>query len=70
PSASRARGRFTRNFVVQGAAADWTLLLLAALRRELNSRAAELVFFQHDEVIVHAPASEAPDIPALIANAA
>ena len=32
-SNSRARGRFARNFVVQGSAADWTLLLLAALRR-------------------------------------
>ncbi|WP_129285149.1 bifunctional 3'-5' exonuclease/DNA polymerase [Streptomyces sp. GZWMJZ-114] len=70
PSASRARGRFTRNFVVQGAAADWTLLLLAALRRELHTREAELVFFQHDEVIVHAPASEAAEIPALITEAA
>ena len=32
-SNSRARGRFARNFVVQGSAADWTLLVLAALRR-------------------------------------
>ena len=30
---ARARGRFTRNFVVQGSAADWALLLLAALRQ-------------------------------------
>ena len=33
--ASRARGRFTRNFVVQASAADWALVLLAALRRRL-----------------------------------
>ena len=32
-SNARARGRFTRNFVVQGSAADWALLLLAALRQ-------------------------------------
>ncbi|RPK63106.1 DNA polymerase I, thermostable [Streptomyces sp. ADI96-02] len=58
---TRARGRFTRNFVVQGSAADWALLLLAALRRTLHEQAlrAELVFFQHDEVIVHCPAEEA-----------
>ncbi|MFE2041589.1 bifunctional 3'-5' exonuclease/DNA polymerase [Streptomyces sp. NPDC059477] len=55
---SRARGRFTRNFVVQGSGADWTLLLLAALRRACSGLAAELVFFQHDEVIVHCPAEE------------
>ncbi|MFI8437139.1 bifunctional 3'-5' exonuclease/DNA polymerase [Streptomyces sp. NPDC079020] len=59
-SNSRARGRFTRNFVVQGSAADWALLLLAALRRTLFTAGlrAELVFFQHDEVIVHCPAEE------------
>ncbi|MEU6313496.1 bifunctional 3'-5' exonuclease/DNA polymerase [Streptomyces sp. NPDC047014] len=56
---TRARGRFTRNFVVQGSAADWALLLLAALRQATAGMAAELVFFQHDEVIVHCPAEEA-----------
>ncbi|WP_327263717.1 bifunctional 3'-5' exonuclease/DNA polymerase [Streptomyces sp. NBC_01232] len=56
---TRARGRFTRNFVVQGSAADWALLLLAALRQATAGMRAELVFFQHDEVIVHCPAEEA-----------
>ncbi|MET9955151.1 bifunctional 3'-5' exonuclease/DNA polymerase [Streptomyces sp. NPDC006339] len=56
---ARARGRFTRNFVVQGSAADWALLMLAALRRATADMRAELVFFQHDEVIVHCPAEEA-----------
>ncbi|MFJ8588599.1 bifunctional 3'-5' exonuclease/DNA polymerase [Streptomyces sp. NPDC093595] len=59
---ARARGRFTRNFVVQGSAADWALLMLAALRRALAGMRAELVFFQHDEVIVHCPAEEAPAV--------
>ncbi|MEU1676300.1 bifunctional 3'-5' exonuclease/DNA polymerase [Streptomyces roseifaciens] len=57
--AGRARGRFTRNFVVQGSAADWALAMLAALRQELAGLRAELVFFQHDEVIVHCPEAEA-----------
>ncbi|MFI5662745.1 bifunctional 3'-5' exonuclease/DNA polymerase [Streptomyces sp. NPDC051684] len=69
-SNSRARGRFTRNFVVQGSAADWTLLVLAALRRELADMAAELVFFQHDEVIVHCPEEEAARVSAAITEAA
>ena len=56
---ARARGRFTRNFVVQGSAADWALLMLAALRRSLAGMRGELVFFQHDEVIVHCPGDEA-----------
>ncbi|XES00733.1 bifunctional 3'-5' exonuclease/DNA polymerase [Streptomyces sp. S1D4-11] len=69
-SNSRARGRFARNFVVQGSAADWALLLLAALRRTCADLAAELVFFQHDEVIVHCPAEEADAVVAAIREAA
>ncbi len=65
----RARGRFTRNFVVQGSAADWALLLLAALRRTCAELAAELVFFQHDEVIVHCPAEETDAVVAAIREA-
>jgi DNA polymerase I len=60
--AQRDRGRFTRNFVIQATAADWALVLLAGLRRRLAAQAgahsgagAELVFFQHDEVVVHCP---------------
>ncbi|MGW6421628.1 bifunctional 3'-5' exonuclease/DNA polymerase [Nocardia sp. NPDC055053] len=69
-SAARARGRFTRNFVVQGSAADWALLLLAGVRHAIAGLRAELVFFQHDEVIVHCPAEEAPMVTAAIAAAA
>ncbi|MEU1693055.1 bifunctional 3'-5' exonuclease/DNA polymerase [Streptomyces hirsutus] len=67
---ARARGRFTRNFVVQGSAADWTLLLLAALRQAVRDMAAELVFFQHDEVIVHCPEEEAETVVTAIREAA
>ncbi|MFI8857282.1 bifunctional 3'-5' exonuclease/DNA polymerase [Streptomyces prasinus] len=67
---ARARGRFTRNFVVQGSAADWTLLLLAALRQAVREMAAELVFFQHDEVIVHCPEEEAESVVTAIREAA
>jgi DNA polymerase-1 len=67
----RARGRFTRNFVVQGSAADWALLMLAALRQSLHTSGmkAELVFFQHDEVIVHCPAEEAEAVTEAIRTA-
>ncbi|MFF4315019.1 bifunctional 3'-5' exonuclease/DNA polymerase [Streptomyces sp. NPDC001507] len=69
-SNSRARGRFARNFVVQGSAADWALLMLAALRRTCADLAAELVFFQHDEVIVHCPEEETDTVVAAIREAA
>ncbi|WP_328872936.1 bifunctional 3'-5' exonuclease/DNA polymerase [Streptomyces sp. NBC_00287] len=67
---ARARGRFARNFVVQGSAADWALLLLAALRQACADMAAELVFFQHDEVIVHCPEEETEAVVAAIREAA
>ncbi|KAB1142218.1 bifunctional 3'-5' exonuclease/DNA polymerase [Streptomyces luteolifulvus] len=67
---ARARGRFARNFVVQGSAADWALLLLAALRKACADMAAELVFFQHDEVIVHCPEKEAEAVVTAIREAA
>ncbi|MFF8959203.1 bifunctional 3'-5' exonuclease/DNA polymerase [Streptomyces sp. NPDC014894] len=66
---ARARGRFTRNFVVQGSAADWALLMLAALRRTTSGMRAELVFFQHDEVMVHCPAEEAETVVKAIREA-
>jgi DNA polymerase-1 len=72
---ARARGRFTRNFVIQATAAEWALALLALVRADLAGLAdlagaagsgAELVFFQHDEVVVHTPVASAPDVAALV----
>ncbi|GDY32301.1 bifunctional 3'-5' exonuclease/DNA polymerase [Gandjariella thermophila] len=70
--AARDWGRFTRNFVVQGSAADWAAALLAVLRRRLSARvsAAELVFFQHDEVLVHCPEAVADAVCAELCSAA
>jgi hypothetical protein len=100
----RARGRFTRNFVVQASASDWAVVFLAGLRRRLAlltmpyaptpSPAAHaasppvagpaadggagvagdcrprLVFFQHDEVIVHCPQALAEDVVAAVGESA
>ncbi len=72
----RARdwGRFTRNFVVQGTAAEWSLIWLAEIRHRLQrfpdaetpapasavfGSRAHLAFFLHDEVILHVPAEQA-----------
>ncbi|MGN9805054.1 bifunctional 3'-5' exonuclease/DNA polymerase [Micromonospora sp. L32] len=64
--AARSRGRFTRNFVIQATAAEWASTLLATLRGELAGTAAELVFFQHDEVMVHCPAEQAEAVAAAV----
>jgi DNA polymerase-1 len=70
---ARARGRFTRNFVVQASAADWAGVLLAGLRTRLAALAdpgcARLVFFQHDEVLVEAPAGLAAGVVAAVTEA-
>ncbi|NDU75621.1 bifunctional 3'-5' exonuclease/DNA polymerase, partial [Actinomadura sp. DSM 109109] len=69
--ALRGRGRFTRNFVVQATAADWALVLLASLRRSLTALGPpRLVFFQHDEVIVHSPAELAEEVAGAVGAAA
>ncbi|WP_410596844.1 bifunctional 3'-5' exonuclease/DNA polymerase [Amycolatopsis sp. lyj-23] len=65
--ASRGWGRFTRNFVVQASAADMTAVLLATLRTRLPPP-AHLVFFQHDEVIVHTPAELAAPVATAITD--
>lgn len=74
--ASRARGRFTRNFVVQASAADWALVLLVVLRAHLREVTGpsglepHLVFFQHDEVIVHCPLELADAVTSAVTSAA
>ena len=63
-SYARGWGRFTRNFIVQGTAAEWALCWMASLRRRLTALSPNiwftdgphLVFFLHDEVVVHTPA--------------
>ncbi len=76
-SLSRDRGRFTRNFVVQGTAAEWALCWIADLRRRLWELAEgsfterpHLVYFLHDEVIVHAPAGSAVAVADAVTEAA
>jgi DNA polymerase-1 len=50
---------------VQGTAAEWALCWMATVRRSLHElggdawllRAPHLVFFMHDEIVVHSPAA-------------
>jgi DNA polymerase I len=74
----RAWGRFTRNFVVQGTGAEWTLCWLADLRNRLwrlggtgtVEQRPHLVFFLHDEVVVHTPEDLAQDVVEEVRGAA
>ncbi|MBC7441877.1 MAG: bifunctional 3'-5' exonuclease/DNA polymerase [Ramlibacter sp.] len=87
-SQARDWGRFTRNFIVQGSAAEWALCWMAEIRRELRllaprqfdsgrpspgpvfAESPHLVFFLHDEVIVHTPAALADDVEQIVTRAA
>ena len=71
--AAREHGRFTRNFVVQGTAAEWALCWLASLRRRLRGIGdgrAHLAYFLHDEVVVHSPAQDAAQVADAVRAAA
>ncbi|MEY9850534.1 DNA polymerase-1 [Leifsonia sp. EB41] len=72
-SQARDWGRFTRNFVVQASAAEWALCWMAELRNRLArltpvgadfAAGPHLVYFLHDEVIVHTPAESAEAVAA------
>ncbi|MGY4856751.1 bifunctional 3'-5' exonuclease/DNA polymerase [Cryobacterium sp. AP23] len=95
-SQARDWGRFTRNFIVQGSAAEWALCWMAEIRKglwelhgasgsgETNgdrgpagepapnpfATAPHLVFFLHDEVIVHTPAALADRVAEIVTAAA
>ena len=73
----RSWGRFTRNFVVQGTGAEWALCWLADLRNRLWPLGAgalttrpHLVFFVHDEVVVHTPGALVDEVTAAVRTAA
>lgn len=74
----RSWGRFTRNFIVQGTAAEWALCWMASIRNRLGqlsvgawlTDAPHLVFFLHDEVVVHAPAELADSVAEHVTAAA
>lgn len=77
-SQARDWGRFTRNFVVQASAAEWALCWMAELRNRLTALAPDrplresphLVYFLHDEVIVHTPAELAAEAAAAVEESA
>lgn len=53
-----ARGRYARNAVVQGAAAELFKAWAVTVRARLAGTAAAIVLCLHDELLVHAPAGD------------
>ncbi|WP_372403092.1 bifunctional 3'-5' exonuclease/DNA polymerase [Sanguibacter suaedae] len=76
---ARTWGRFTRNFVVQGSAAEWALCWMATLRGRLHALGGDsgtvtagphLAFFLHDEVMVHTPTHLATEVTRAVEESA
>ena len=61
-----AWGRFARNAVVQGAAAELFKAWAATVRAGLPATRGEIVLCLHDELLVHAPAEAADDVVDLV----
>lgn len=59
-------GRFARNAVVQGAAAELFKAWAATVRAGLAATGGEIVLCLHDELLVHAPAEKAHDVADLV----
>jgi DNA polymerase-1 len=101
---ARSYGRFTRNFICQGTAAEWALLWMAGVRQRLRKMTLEmglgvvdpetpgsiaegdatagpfrpdpvtvgphLVFFLHDEILIHTPQDIAEQVAQAVHDAA
>jgi len=73
-AAARARGRFTRNFVVQSTAAEWALVWMGHARHLIHQagwgEVCQQVFFVHDEIVFECPEELAEQLQGLIQHAA
>ncbi len=62
------RGRFARNAMVQGAAAEFFKVWAVLVRARTGSHGARVVLCLHDELLVHAPVDTAPEVADLLTS--
>jgi DNA polymerase I len=65
-SSLAARGRFARNAVVQGAAAEFFKAWAVTVRARSTPLEARIVLCLHDELLVHAPAENGAKVAQLL----
>jgi DNA polymerase-1 len=61
PARDAARGRFARNAVIQGAAAELFKAWAATVRATTRDLGAQIVLCLHDELLMHVPADRAEE---------
>ena len=69
PALDAARGRFARNAIIQGAAAELFKAWAATVRATTRDLGAQVVLCLHDELLVHAPAEHADEVAARVDRA-
>ncbi len=67
-AAVNGRGRFARNAVVQGSAAELFKVWAVTVRAALAASQARIVLCLHDELLVHAPQAEGEQVAALLST--
>jgi DNA polymerase-1 len=68
-SVAAARGRFARNALIQGAAAEYFKVWAITVRRRVRHLGAQIVLCLHDELLVLTPVEHADEVAALVAEA-
>ena len=68
-SAAAARGRYARNAVVQGAAAELFKAWAVTVRARSQPYGARIVLCLHDELLVHAPAEHGAAVAQVVTDA-
>jgi DNA polymerase I len=69
PALDAARGRFARNAIIQGAAAELFKAWAATVRATTRDLGAQVVLCLHDELLVHTPAEHATEVAARVDRA-
>ena len=68
PAQEAARGRYGRNAVIQGAAAELFKMWAVTVRARTGALGARIVLCLHDELLVHVPAASAGQAAALVGD--
>lgn len=68
-AAAAARGRYARNALIQGAAAEFFKVWAVIVRRRVAEHGARVVLCLHDELLVHAPTERSEVVAELVADA-
>lgn len=68
-SVAAARGRYARNALIQGAAAEYFKVWAITVRRRGRALGAEVVLCLHDELLVHVPVDRADEAATMVTEA-